>query len=242
MRHLLDTKTLSRARRPRHPRRRRGHGRHAAARGQEAADAAWQDRRQPLLRGLDPHAHLVRGRGEAPERRRHQLLGEGLERLEGRVAAGHRPDAPGDGGGCRRHPSRRLRRAAHPGHERLDHRRRRQRRRRHARASDSGAAGRLHDPQAPVRRRQPRPRPQRHRRDDRRRHPALPRRALQRLAARHARRRRHARRAADARPARCVGVAGARDVRPRRGDRRRAGRAHDAADPARADERRIFPH
>ena len=161
MRHLLDTKTLSREDALAHPRRRRGHGRHAAARGQEAADAARQDRRQPLLRGLDPHAHLVRGRREAPERRRHQLLGEGLERLEGRVAAGHRADPAGDGGGCRRHPSRRVRRSAHPRHERLDHRRRRQRRRRHARAPDAGAAGRLHDPQAPVRRRQPRPRPRR---------------------------------------------------------------------------------
>ena len=40
--------------------------------------------------------------------------------------------------------------------ERLDHRRRRQRRRRDARASDTGAAGRLHHPQADVRRRQPR--------------------------------------------------------------------------------------
>ena len=47
---------------------------------------------------------------------------------------------------------------------------------------------------------------------DRRRHPALPRRALERVAARHARRRGHARRAADARPAGCLGVAGARAV------------------------------
>ena len=86
MRHLLDTKTLARDDALAHPRRRRGHGRHPAARGQEAPDPARQDGRQPLLRGLHPHAHLVRGRREAPERRRHQLLGEGLERLEGRVA------------------------------------------------------------------------------------------------------------------------------------------------------------
>ena len=31
-------------------------------------------------------------------------------------------------------------------------------------------------------------------------------------------------------------------LRPRRGDRRRARRAHDAADPARAHGRRVFPH
>ena len=242
MRHLLDTKTLGRDGRAPHPRRRGRHGRHAAARGQEAADAARQDRGQPLLRGLHPHPHLVRGRREAPQRRRDQLLGEGLERLEGRVAAGHRADAAGDGGGCRRHPPWRVRRSSHPGDERMDHRRRRQRRRRHARAPHPGAAGRLHDPQAHLRRRQPRARPHRTVGDDRRRHPALSRRALERVAARHPRRRRHARRAADAGSERRLGVAGAGELRPRRGDRRRAGRTHDAADPAGAHGRGVFPH
>ena len=46
--------------------------------------------------------------------------------------------------------------------------------------------------------------------DDRRRHPALARRAVERVAARHPRRRRHARRAADAGPQRRLGVAGPR--------------------------------
>ncbi len=76
-------------------------------------------------------------------------------------------------GGCRGHPPRRLRRSAHPRIERLDHRRCRQRRRRDARAPDAGPAGRVHDPQAPVRRRQPWARPQRHPRHDRRRRAAL---------------------------------------------------------------------
>ena len=87
MRHLLSTKDLSRDDALAHPRHRRGHGRRRRARGQEAAHAARQDRRQPLLRGLDAHPHLVRSRGQAPERRRHQLLREGLERLEGREPA-----------------------------------------------------------------------------------------------------------------------------------------------------------
>ena len=58
----------------------------------------------------------------------------------------------------------------------------------------------------------------------------------------HARGGRHPRRAADPRAAGCLALAGARALRPRRGDRRAAGRAHDAADPAGAHERRIFPH
>ncbi len=56
------------------------------ARGQEAPGAARQDRGQPLLRGLHAHPHLVRGRRQAPLGRRRQLLGQGLERLQGRVA------------------------------------------------------------------------------------------------------------------------------------------------------------
>ena len=79
-------------------------------------------------------------------------------------------------------------------------------------------------------------------RHDRRRHPALAGRPLERLAARHARRRGHARRTADARPAGCLGVARTRSLRPGRGDRGRLRRAHDAAHPAGAHERGIFPH
>ena len=76
---------------------------------QEAADPARQDRREPLLRGLHPHPHLLRGRGEAALRRRHQLQREGLERLEGREPQGHRADARRDGRRRRRHPPPRLR-------------------------------------------------------------------------------------------------------------------------------------
>ena len=40
-------------------------------------------------------------------RRRHQLLGQGLERVQGREPQGHRADAGGDGRGRGRHPPRR---------------------------------------------------------------------------------------------------------------------------------------
>ena len=165
----------------------------AAARGQEAPDPARQDRRQPVLRGLHPHPHLVRGRRQAPERRRHQLQREGLERLEGRVPQGHRADARGDGRGRRRHPPRGVRRAraCSPTSGWID-----------AGVVNAGDGTHEHPTQAlldafTIRKRlhgdaTPRPRPRRRARDDRRRHPALPRRALERLAARHARRRGHA--------------------------------------------------
>ena len=51
----------------------------------------------------------------------------------------------------------------------------------------------------------------------------------------------HAGGASDARAAGCLGLAGPGAVRPGRRDRRRAGRADDAAHPARAHERRVFP-
>ena len=148
------------------------------------ADPPRQDGRQPVLRGLHPHPHLVRGRREAPQRRRHQLRREGFERVQGREPAGHGADTPGDGCGCGRHPARRIRRAAHARLQRLDHRRRRERRRRDARAPHAGAAGCLHDAQAPPRRREPRQGPRGPPCHDRRRHPALPRRTLERLAPR----------------------------------------------------------
>ncbi len=49
----------------------RGH----PARDPEGARAAGQGRRVALLRGLHPHPHLVRDRGEAPVVRRHGVLG-----------------------------------------------------------------------------------------------------------------------------------------------------------------------
>ena len=121
MRHLLDTKTLARE--------------DALRILDVAEDMADTQRREvkklPTLRGKtvvnlffeDSTRTRISFEAAAKRlsRRRHQLLGEGLERLEGRVAAGHRADAAGDGGGCRRHPPRRVRRPAHPRDERLDH-------------------------------------------------------------------------------------------------------------------------
>ena len=113
--------------------------------GQEAAHPARPHRRQPLLRGLHPHPHLLRGRREAAVGRRHQLLRQGLERLQGREPQGHGADPGGDGRRRGRRPPPRQRRAAPAGALRLDPRRRHQRRRRHPRAPDAGAARRVHD-------------------------------------------------------------------------------------------------
>ena len=82
---------------------------------QEAADPARPHRGQPLLRGLHPHPDLVRGGGQAAVRRRHQLLRQGVERLQGREPQGHRADPAGDGRRRGRHPAPRLRRAAPAG-------------------------------------------------------------------------------------------------------------------------------
>ena len=112
-------------------------------RGQEAAHAARADRGEPLLRGLHPDPDLVRGGRQAAERRRHQLLRQGLQRLQGREPQGHRADPAGDGGRRGGHPAPRLRRPAPAGH--LDRRHGAQRRRRHPRAPDPGAARRVHD-------------------------------------------------------------------------------------------------
>ena len=60
---------------------------------QEGALAARPPRDQPLLRGLDAHAQLVRARRQAALRRRAQPRLQRLERREGRVAARHRRDA-----------------------------------------------------------------------------------------------------------------------------------------------------
>ena len=121
------------------PRHRREAPRTRRPSDQEAADAAGPDRRQPVLRGLDAHPDLVRGGREATLRGRDQLLGEGLERREGREPQGHRPHPGSDG--CRRRgrPPRSERRAAPARDVRLDPQLRGQRRRRHPRASDASA-------------------------------------------------------------------------------------------------------
>ena len=53
--------------------------------------------------------------GQAAVRRRHQLLGQGLERVQGREPQGHRADPGGDGRGRGGDPALRLRRAAPAG-------------------------------------------------------------------------------------------------------------------------------
>ncbi len=72
---------------------------HAVAdpRGQEAAAAARPHRRQPVLRGLHPHPHLVRDRRQVAVGRRHQRQRQGLERQQGREPARHRAHRRGDG-------------------------------------------------------------------------------------------------------------------------------------------------
>ena len=71
---------------------------------QEAAVAARAARDQPLLRGLDAHAQLVRAGRQAPVRRRAEPRLQRLERREGRVAARHGRDALGLRAGRDRDP------------------------------------------------------------------------------------------------------------------------------------------
>ena len=108
-----------------------------------------------------------------------------------------------------------------------------QRRRRHARASDPGAARRVHDPRAQAAHR----RAQGH---DRRRPAAQPRAAVQRPAPDQARRRSLGERAADAGAVRHRAIRRARIGEHRRGGGRRR-RHHDAPHPAGADDRRLHP-
>src|SRR3954447_15945134 len=189
-------------------------------RDQEGPRAARADRAEPLLRGLDPHPLVLRARGEAPLRRRRELLGERLERREGRVAEGHRPDAERPQARRDRHPHAvggrvRARRAVDAGGGR-------QRRRRQARAADAGAARRLHP--APARRR-----PRRRLDLDRGRRPALPGRAVQRARLPGDGREGDGLRAADADPAPHRGARLRRPLHARRApDRRRRLRAADA--------------
>ena len=146
----------------------------AGARDQEAADAARPAGPQPLLRVLDAHVVVVRARGEAPLGRHDDAQGGRLVGRQGRVAQGHRAHALRVRPGRDRHapPADRrgaARRARHRGA-------RRERRRRQAPASDAGAARPLHDARGARPARGPA-------RRDRRRRPALARRALARPGA-----------------------------------------------------------
>ena len=73
-------------RHPGHPGRRRGA---LVTRGSGRARPRGADHRQPLLRVVDAHAHVVRGRRQAPRRRRRQREPADLERDQGRDAARH---------------------------------------------------------------------------------------------------------------------------------------------------------
>ena len=101
---------------------------------------------QPVLRAEHAHAHVVRDRREAPQRRHAQRRDRLVERRQGRDARRHRDEPRGDGAEHDRAAARLVGRLS-PAVADLqggDH----QRRRRHARASDPGAARRLHDPRA----------------------------------------------------------------------------------------------
>ena len=175
---------------------------------QEAARAARPHRGQPVLRGLHAHPDLVRGRGQAAQRRRHQLRRQGLQRVQGREPQGHRAHPRGDGRRRGRRPPRFQRRAAPAGSLGMDQVQRGQRRRRHPRAPHPGAARRVHDVAAPRRVEAGRARGPPGR--DRRRRAAQPGGAVQRPAAAHPRRRGDAGRAADAAAGRDRVLAGAR--------------------------------
>ena len=156
---------------PRHRRRDEGS---RPARDQESADAARPHRRQPVLRAEHAHADVVRDRREASQRRHAQRRDRHLQRRQGRDARRHRDEHRGDGAEHDRAAAQLVGRVS-PAVAHLpcrDH----QRRRRHARASDAGAARRLHDSRAqgPHRRTQGR---------HRRRPAAQPRAALEHPAA-----------------------------------------------------------
>ena len=91
-RHLISAGRPEPRRRAADPGHRRRTGQAGRPADQEAAHAARPHGRQPLLRGLDPDPDLVRGGGQAAVGRRDQLLGEGLQRGQGREPEGHRAD------------------------------------------------------------------------------------------------------------------------------------------------------
>ena len=214
-----------------HPRHGGVHALDRRAADQEGPGAARPDGRQPLLRGLDAHALLLRDGGEVAVGRLAELRRQGQLRREGRVAARHGPQPSGDGAGPDRHPARHPGRAALPGPPPPGGGRERGRRR--PRAPDAGAARRADDPPAL---RPARGSPRR----DRRRPRALARRALEHLAADEDGRARRRLRAADAPAAAHRGDGRRGDDGLRRSSRGR-GRRHDAAHAARAAGRVALP-
>ena len=152
-RHLLSAADLTRDDAAAGPRHRRGAalaGRPAdqeAARPCAAAPSSTSSSRTPPAPGS-----RSRRRPSGSQRRRHQLLGQGLQRLQGREPQGHRADPRGDGRrrGRRPAPAPAARRTGWrtPAGSRSQ---RRQRRRRHPRAPHPGAARRVHDAAPPRR-------------------------------------------------------------------------------------------
>ncbi len=144
----------------------------------------------------------LRARRQAAVRRRHQLLRQGLQRVQGRDAQGHRAHPGGDGRRRRRHPALLERRAGQPGRAGCA-----------ARSSTPGTARTSTRPRRCSTRytmRQRLGRLEGLQGDDRRRRAAQPGGPQQRAAAAHARRRGHPGRAAD--PA----AGGRRDLAVRR--------------------------
>ena len=115
------------------PRHRRGDEGSRLAADQEGAGAARQDGGEPVLRAEHAHAHVVRDRREASQRRHAQRRHRHVERRQGRDAGRHRAQPRGDGARHDRAAPLLVRRVP-PAVAHLplgDH----QRRRRHARAS-----------------------------------------------------------------------------------------------------------
>ena len=93
MNHLLSIEDLDRAAIERIVEQADALRRGLRPRDQEGPGAARADGAEPLLRGLDAHAQLLRAGRQAAVRRRRELRRQRLERREGRVAEGHRADA-----------------------------------------------------------------------------------------------------------------------------------------------------
>src|SRR5213080_2428216 len=165
---------------PAHPRYGRAVQRGLRAAHQEGAGAARQDHRQPVLRSLDPHPHLVRVRGKTALRRHRQRGGERQRRPKRRDAGRYGPQPGSDADRHGGDPPSLFRRRRIP--RQPDPLQRSERGRRQARAPDPGAARPAHDPRQARQDRGPESLP-------RGRRAALPRRALQHLGPLEARRR-----------------------------------------------------
>ena len=143
-RHLLGIEGLSPPGDRRAARSRRCGVRDFAPGREEAHDLARPNPDQSVLRGLDPHAILVRTRGQAARRRCDEHGGRHFEREERRDADRHRGHAQRDAAGHHRGaPPSGGRRPSARAQGRL---RGHQRRRRRPRAPDPGAARRADDP------------------------------------------------------------------------------------------------